>query len=119
MLSYNGRNGSICDDSWDKKDGDVLCRQLGFGPALEVSLKSTLQMEGFFMDDMECFGNESNVLFCQYSGWDNHNCNPDETASVQCEFNGKCLYSAIPNSKVDHSAVQTTIQYNTIQYNTI
>lgn len=88
-MSFNGINGTICDDSWDITDGSVLCRQLGFGPALEVSTSTSLQLDTFFMDDVNCRGNESHLLECEFTGWDAENCSPWETATVTCDFNGK------------------------------
>lgn len=88
----NGEWGTICDDSWDINDGDVVCRQIGLGGAVAVpgtayfgrgDLSSPIQL-----DEVACTGSEQNLGMCTFS--DGHDCTHSEDAGVRCT--GECSY---------------------------
>ena len=36
------------------------------------------------MDDVYCYGNESKISECKFTGWGNHDCRKNELVGVQC-----------------------------------
>ncbi|CAH1251215.1 PRSS12 [Branchiostoma lanceolatum] len=82
-----GQWGSVCDDNFDLQDAHVVCRQLGFGTALEVKLAGHFG-EGsgnVWLDEVACGGNETNLGDCRADSWGRSDCSHKEDAGVVCE----------------------------------
>jgi len=117
--SNNKREGNVhvdgspvCDDSWDREDGEVVCRQLGFAGLERVSSQSEFGRvsPNFAMDEVRCNGSELRLQDCRYEREDD--CGAEEGAGVvcrldsnstggrcgehsfRCAFSGECIPSA-------------------------
>ncbi|TKS76440.1 Deleted in malignant brain tumors 1 protein [Collichthys lucidus] len=85
-ILHDGQWGTVCDDEWDIKDAEVVCRAMDCGTA------QTAKSSGFFgqgngdiwLDDVDCIGNETSILHCRHPTLGENNCGHSEDAGVVC-----------------------------------
>ena len=85
-MFYNGIWGTVCDDGWDLKDANVVCRQLAFAGAVAANTSAAFGkgVGEIGMDNVHCKGVESSLTECDHNGWGIQNCGHHEDAGVMC-----------------------------------
>ena len=79
----NGRWQTVCDDSWDIREAQVVCRQLGYGSAVSA-LRNAYFGRGSGAQwevNWYCSGSESSLQSCITRS---SSCSHSEDASVRC-----------------------------------
>ena len=82
-ILYNNIWGTICSHSFTLESANVVCRELGYRGALEVSSfgAGTGQI---WLDELQCIGNETSVEQCSHLGFAIHNCFHSDDVGVKC-----------------------------------
>ena len=103
---YKGVWRTICGDSWDLRDADVVCRQLGYEGALSALRDTTFryptsgQNSGqIWLNGVNCAGDETSISECKHRGWGAHDCRYYFDAGVVCRPTSKAMKHLSKNSK--------------------
>ena len=101
---YNNEWGTVCDDGWDLNDAHVVCRELGFGPAVGTRDNAYFG-EGsglIWLKELNCTGDEATVKDCSHNGWGSENCSHKEDAGVKCTngnvYTRTCVHTCVCNA---------------------
>ena len=89
-VQYKGHWGTVCDTKWSIKEGNVVCRQLGFRRAEDVAHFGKGSGH-IFLDQVHCRGDEPSLSLCHNLGWTAHHCTHDHDAGVTCT-NGELTF---------------------------
>ncbi|XP_052635721.1 antigen WC1.1-like, partial [Harpia harpyja] len=83
---HRGSWGTVCDDSWDMRDAEVACRQLGCGPAVSALHEAAFGMGTgpIWLEQVECRGTELSLQDCWARPGDGGACRHKEDAAVNC-----------------------------------
>lgn len=86
---HNDQWGTVCDDEWDIRDAQVVCRAMDCGTA-QTAKSSAFFGQGhgdIWLDDVGCVGNETSLLHCRHPTLGENNCGHGEDAGVVCSAN--------------------------------
>ncbi|XP_032220945.2 deleted in malignant brain tumors 1 protein [Nematostella vectensis] len=87
---YRGRWGTICQNGFDLRDADVVCRMLGYRSALGYDRCCSRQRPGsgfIWLEGLSCYGYESSISLCRHPGWGNTFCSHAQDVGVRCRSN--------------------------------
>uniref|UniRef100_A0A4W4DYR4 SRCR domain-containing protein n=1 Tax=Electrophorus electricus TaxID=8005 RepID=A0A4W4DYR4_ELEEL len=77
---------TVCDADFDQQDAEVVCRELGCGPLVEVLGAAAFgRGEGqVWTEELQCRGNESEIYSCETTSPLQHNCSHDNDVGLIC-----------------------------------
>ncbi|XP_048475014.1 scavenger receptor cysteine-rich type 1 protein M130-like [Rhincodon typus] len=84
---YNGTWGTVCSESLDIHDAEVICKQLHCGVLISIDYYTRLFGAGrgpIWLDEVDCLSHETTLWECQTEPWGQHNCEHREDAGVIC-----------------------------------
>ena len=86
-VCYDGVWGTVCDDYFQSRDADVVCRTMGYEEYQSRHLRAHFG-EGtgpIWLDNLRCASSFTHINECTPLNWGRHNCNHDEDAGVCCK----------------------------------
>jgi hypothetical protein len=88
---YAGQWGTVCDESWDIEDAQVVCRQFGYKYAIRAirSGRASVGVGPIWLSGVGCSGSEEILMACPYRGWGIKDCRHSQDAGVECSNAGK------------------------------
>ena len=86
QVYHDGRWGHICPYGWDINDARVVCSQLGYNNASYASSQYGFRVGPYWLQNLNCNGNESSVTNCAGFNWTNGttSCSRYDGATIRC-----------------------------------
>ncbi|XP_053374890.1 deleted in malignant brain tumors 1 protein-like [Mercenaria mercenaria] len=96
-LKVNDTWGTVCNDSFNANDANVICHMLGFTEGANyIGIASFGEGSGpIYVDELSCSGNESHINECKYNTEDD--CSHSEDMSVICNVDVNITEARLEN----------------------
>ena len=115
-IQYNGEWGTICKRSFDLNSANVACRSLGFIAALRLVSTVRSGTGPIWLNNVQCFGNETSLEQCPHDGFGNHNCYHSLDIGVECIGKNLCIHTYIRTYTYDHILMYMYVHASTHTY---
>ena len=89
-VMYKGVWGTICDDNFDKEEGTILCKMLGFPGGVNIHKEGTFGpgRGPIWINNILCNGNETSLDKCPSPPWGpSYQCKHLEDVGIECLLN--------------------------------
>ena len=86
-ICIGGIWGTVCDELFENREAEVVCRQLGYSTAEARSYDNAFFGEGtgpVFLDGVSCTGSEETLISCPRQAMVADGCRHNKDAGVQC-----------------------------------
>ncbi|MBN3300214.1 WC11 protein, partial [Amia calva] len=119
QVLFEGQWGHVCSHSWDLRDAEVLCQQLGCGAAVSAPhlLRSQNASEDRVLSRVHCLGNETELGQCRAGPLGAKDCQHQWDASVICAESRKLKLETAASGCCGRVNVYYRGQWGTICWN--
>ncbi|XP_063963691.1 lysyl oxidase homolog 2A-like [Lytechinus pictus] len=84
---HGGPWGTVCDDGFNMNAANVVCKMVGYKKAVQYYFGSSEFGRGsgrILLDEVECVGNEKNLLLCEHNPIGVTDCSHSEDVGIRC-----------------------------------
>lgn len=84
QVYYNDTWGTVCDNLWSLNEAKVVCTSLGFDDVDKWMLNADAGEGPIWLDNIQCDGTESSLVYCTHAGWGVHSCDHTRDVAISC-----------------------------------